>query len=93
MQARLLRPGAWKPGGRGCDTACDKSAAFHAGSLAQATHSPKAKSRPEGRPFKKLLSFLSLTGFEAWLCLVNHVDAAFTADYAAITMPVLQRAK
>ena len=41
----------------------------------------------------KLLGFLSLTGFEARLCLVDHVDTAFTAYYAAITMPVLQRAK
>jgi len=56
--------------------------------------SQKQKSRPKKDGlFKKLLGFLSLTGFEAWLCLVDHVNTAFTAYYAAITMPVLQRAK
>lgn len=55
---------------------------------------PKCKKTAQkGGLFKKLLGFLSLTGFEARLSLVDHVNTAFTAYYAAITMPVLQRAK
>lgn len=59
----------------------------------QTPHLQKQKSRPNGRLFRKVLGFLSLTGFEARLRLVDHVDAAFAAYYAAITMPVLQRAE
>ncbi len=58
------------------------------------TPTPKTKKAAQkGGLFKKLLGFLSLTGFEARLSLVDHVNTAFTAYYAAITMPVLQRAK
>ena len=53
----------------------------------------KQKSRPNGRLFRKCSDFLALTGFEARLSLVDHVDTAFAAYHAAITMPVLQRAE
>ena len=35
----------------------------------------------------------ALTGFEAALCFVDHVDAALAAHDTAITMPVLERAE
>jgi hypothetical protein len=51
------------------------------------------KAAPKDGLFRKLLSFLSLTGFEARLRLVDHVDAALTAYDAAIAVTLLKRAE
>jgi len=36
---------------------------------------------------------LALTGFEAWLCFVDHINAALAAHDAAVTVPALERAE
>jgi len=36
---------------------------------------------------------LALAGFETALRLVDHVNAAFAAHYAAVAVPVFQRAE
>jgi hypothetical protein len=51
------------------------------------------KADPKDGLFIKLLSFLSLTGFEARLRLVDYVDAALTAYDAAIAVTLLKRAE
>jgi hypothetical protein len=40
-----------------------------------------------------MLLFLALTGFEARLRLVDHINAAFTAHNATIAVPAFQRAE
>jgi hypothetical protein len=34
---------------------------------------------------------LTLAGFKPWLCLVDHVNAAFATHDPAITVPILKR--
>lgn len=54
----------------------------------------KAAFTKNAAPFLVLLSqVLALTGFEPWLRLVDHIDAALTAHDAAIAMTLLERAE
>jgi len=51
--------------------------------------------RPCGAAFldNRIGGDLTLTGFEALLRFVDHVNAAFATHNAAVTVPVLERAE
>ncbi len=52
----------------------------------------KATSKETARSIQKLLA-LALTGFEAALCFVDHINTALTTHNAAIAVTLLQRAE
>jgi hypothetical protein len=37
-----------------------------------------------------LITKLSLAGFEAWVCFINHINPTLAADYLAVRMAIFE---